>query len=260
MDDLIRESKIDIQGFLSSAEKFLDGQKNDSFKFYDNDVVSEKVERFISEKVTALPDFEFEDYINIIKDLDCHKFLNSFIDHDVNVNAKYNENDSLEIKIAKAFRLYFDVNKKSVFNDLIDNYFGDGISDLAKVAEILNILGLKRSTQTLLALLAKSTVAEIRKPVGDELIKRLAISERNRVAGKGNVNKNRELVMSIAKKTWEQYPNASLGGLRDEIYEHLTRNNITSRPSMATINDWLKKAVFRPNSQKTNRDFVLVID
>lgn len=260
MCDLYKKSEIDIDGFLASASEFLDGKGSGGFRFYRGDVVNDKVNSLMSNDYTNMPTVRLDDYIEIINGMGYQKFLASFIDSDANNNAKYNEGDSLEVKVLKAFRLDFDINKESDFTNLIDNYFGDGVSDLAKVAEVLNVLGLKKCTITLLALLARLTFSEIRKPIDDELKKRVAISEKNRVAGKGNINKNKDLVVNIAKNTWGQYPNASLGGLRDEIYEYLTRNNITSRPSMATINDWLKKSEFRPMSQKTNRNFVLITD
>ncbi|HHQ6628273.1 TPA: hypothetical protein ACSTL5_004840 [Serratia fonticola] len=260
MCDLYKDSEIDTDGFLASVSEFLDGKIDSGFRFYKSDTINNKVNSLISDNYTNVPDARFDEYINLINGMDYQKFLTSFIDPDANNNAKYNDGDSLEVKILKAFRLDFDINKKSDFTNVIDCYFGDGVSSLAKVAEVLNVLGLKRSASTLVALLAKLSISEIRSPIDDELKKRVAISEKNRAAGKGNINKNKELVVNIAKNTWDQYPNASLGGLRDEIYEYLTRNNITSRPSMATINDWLKKSEFRPMSQKTNRNFVLITD
>ncbi|EKN6064511.1 TPA: hypothetical protein ACPZOZ_001414 [Yersinia enterocolitica] len=260
MDDLYKESKIDIDGFLTAARDFLDGNCNPEFRFYNDDVMVEKVDSLMSMNSKNMAGLNLNSYIEIIKDMGCQNFLNSFIDPDENENAKYNLNDSVEVRFLKAFRLDFDINNSNDFSNLLNNFFGDGISELAKVAEILNVLGLKRSSTTILAMLAKLIYSEMKKPINDEVTRRVIISERNRVAGKGNVNKNKELVIKIAKNTWEQYPNASLGGLRDEIYEHLTRNNITSRPSMATINDWLKKSEFRPSSKKTNRTFVLIID
>ncbi|HDL8250077.1 TPA: hypothetical protein PXQ71_004058, partial [Yersinia enterocolitica] len=48
MDDLYKESKIDIDGFLTAARDFLDGNCNPEFRFYNDDVMVEKVDSLMS--------------------------------------------------------------------------------------------------------------------------------------------------------------------------------------------------------------------
>lgn len=260
MSDIRNESGLDIDGFMSAANEYLDGNFDPDFKFYTDEVFDQKVRGGIEGEITSKKEIPLDAFIEIINDIDKKSFMQAFLDPERVGFQESNSSDSIEIRFLKAYKLERDINKKSDYTKLITDFFGEGVSELAKIAEILTYLGFNKSSVTVLALLSKLTHARIKKPITEEIIKRTTISDKNRIAGKGNVNKNKELVIKIAKKTWEKYPSASVGGLRDEIYEYLTRNNITARPSMATINDWLKKSKDRPSVIKPNRDFVLITD
>lgn len=88
---------------------------------------------------------------------------------------------------------------------------------------------------------------------------RSKISEEKRAARKGKCNRHKPKVLEIATDTWSAYPNASLPGIRDEIYAHL-RAQWNDCPASDTINGWLKESGLNPpNGGVKNRKFDLVL-
>ncbi|HDZ0391585.1 TPA: hypothetical protein RRS91_003565, partial [Klebsiella pneumoniae] len=84
------------------------------------------------------------------------------------------------------------------------------------------------------------------------------ISEDRSKAKKGKTNKHQSAALAIARKTWEQYPTASLAGLSEEIYSYL-RNKYNGVPVAGTVKIWLKESGLNPNVKPKNREFKLVI-
>lgn len=86
------------------------------------------------------------------------------------------------------------------------------------------------------------------------------ISEEKSKARKGKCNRHKPRALEIAINTWSVYPNASLTGMRDEIYAHL-RGEWNDCPASGTINDWLKDSGLNPpNDGVKNRKFGLVLE
>lgn len=84
------------------------------------------------------------------------------------------------------------------------------------------------------------------------------ISEEKSAARKGKCNRHKPEVLKIATDTWSTYPNASLPGIRDEIYAYL-RAQWNDCPASDTINGWLKESGLNPpNDGVKNRKFDLV--
>lgn len=85
------------------------------------------------------------------------------------------------------------------------------------------------------------------------------ISEEKSKARKGKCNRHKPRALEIAINTWSAYPNASLSGMRDEIYAHL-RDEWNDCPASGTINDWLKDSGLNPpNDGVKNRNFGLIL-
>ncbi|MEQ1032968.1 hypothetical protein ABZ141_15525 [Klebsiella pneumoniae] len=92
-----------------------------------------------------------------------------------------------------------------------------------------------------------------------EAYARMRIREEKAKAGKGKVSRHKETAVQIAVATWEKYPNASLPGMRDELYAYL-RGKWKDCPASSTIQGWLQELELNPvNNGVKNRDFSLVI-
>ncbi|MFX2608995.1 hypothetical protein [Enterobacter mori] len=86
------------------------------------------------------------------------------------------------------------------------------------------------------------------------------VSEEKSKARRGKCNRHKHRVLEIASDTWSLYPNASLPGVRDEIYAHF-RANWKDCPASDTINDWLRISKLNPcNGGVKNRHFNLVTE
>lgn len=92
-----------------------------------------------------------------------------------------------------------------------------------------------------------------------EAYARMRLREEKAKAGKGKVSRHKETAVQIAVATWEKYPNASLPGMRDELYAYL-RGKWKDCPASSTIQGWLQELGLNPsNNGIKNRDFSLVI-
>ncbi|QOI56579.1 hypothetical protein [Rouxiella badensis] len=87
----------------------------------------------------------------------------------------------------------------------------------------------------------------------------MKIREDKSKAKKGKTNRHKAMVLKIASKTWGSYPNASLGGMQDEIYAHI-RAKWNDCPTSETVRKWLKDSGLNPVYDSKNRDFKLISD
>lgn len=95
---------------------------------------------------------------------------------------------------------------------------------------------------------------------GAQAFVKAKISEEKSSARKGKCNRHKPKALKIAAHTWSVYPNASLPGMRDEIYAYL-RSEWNDCPASGTINDWLRDSGLNPdNGGVKNRKFNLVLE
>ncbi|GKW32807.1 hypothetical protein PEC730217_15870 [Pectobacterium carotovorum subsp. carotovorum] len=86
----------------------------------------------------------------------------------------------------------------------------------------------------------------------------MKIREEKSKGGKGKTSRHKESALKIAADTWATYPNASIPGMRDELYAHF-RAKWNDCPSSSTIQDWLKVSGLNPlNDGVKNRMFSLI--
>lgn len=86
----------------------------------------------------------------------------------------------------------------------------------------------------------------------------IALRAEKSKAKKGKTNRHHAEVLSIARETWNKYPNASLAGVSEEIYTHL-RTKWNDVPVPDTVKTWLKDSGLNPEVKPKNRKFKLVL-
>lgn len=143
--------------------------------------------------------------------------------------------------------------------DFFEDAFFKGSASLINSIHIMDTLGFLSLRDDLLSVCCNSGVIEYTQKVKTAYDKKLVIKEDRSKAKKGKRNKHYDSVISIAKKTWDVYPNASVSGMGEEIWMHL-RKDWKDIPVLGTVQGWLKNSGLVPNvdSKKRNRNFKLV--
>lgn len=138
-------------------------------------------------------------------------------------------------------------------------YKGSGLQGLLKSAAILEVLGFERLAKQMRKLFSELLTENFMSGIREDAYAKKIISQDRSKAGKGNINPHKNAAIKIAKDTWDKYPNASQGGMTDELY-HYFRKKRKDNPASGAIKSWLAESGLNPNVKPKNRDFTLVIN
>lgn len=161
--------------------------------------------------------------------------------------------------ILKALR---EIDNKSVksnpVNEFLSQSMGDEALTVMKACICADIAGCENLKKDLMKVYTNIIINSYNFKASIITERKKVISEDRSKAKKGKTNKHQSAALAIARKTWEQYPTASLAGLSEEIYSYL-RNKYNGVPVAGTVKIWLKESGLNPNVKPKNREFKLVI-
>lgn len=132
-------------------------------------------------------------------------------------------------------------------------------SELIKAACIFEVLGFDQLAKNMRRFYAEMLIETMMEGVRKEANAKIIISQDRSRAKKGKTNRLHSEAIKIAQCTWEEYPNASLAGLSEEIFSFL-RAKYNGVPVVGTVERWLKESGFNPDVKPKNRHFKLVTE
>jgi len=138
------------------------------------------------------------------------------------------------------------------------DYKGSGLQGLLKSAAILEVLGFERLAKQMRKLYSELLTESFMFEVREDAYAKKVISQDRSKAGKGNVSRHKQTALKIAKDTWSEYPNASQGGMTEELYAFF-RSKWKDNPGTKAITGWLSKSGLNPDCATKNKKFKLVI-
>ncbi|HGF8969335.1 TPA: hypothetical protein ACJCXU_000768 [Yersinia enterocolitica] len=151
------------------------------------------------------------------------------------------------------------INDKESANQYISAIFNEELNVIIKANIILKSAGCNYISSELDVIIDKMTINLLLTNPINAIKKKEIISEDRRKAGKGNISPHKNTAIKIAKDTWDKYPNASQGGMVDELF-HYFREKRNDNPASGAIKSWLSESGLNPNITPKNRKFKLVIN
>lgn len=150
------------------------------------------------------------------------------------------------------------INKKKLASQYISALLNEELNVIMKAKLILESAGCDYISSELNVIIDKMTINLLLTNPINVIKKKEIISEDRRKAGKGNISPHKNTAIKIAKDTWDKYPNASQGGMADELF-HYFREKRNDNPASGAIKSWLSESGLNPNITPKNRKFKLVI-
>lgn len=176
----------------------------------------------------------------------------SIIDKQLYSNIAYkirNESD-------EGIKELIDIIKEN--DEKVTDGFVDSILALHNAFMLFEAHGCRKYAKKMLVMMSiLSTMSES----ADKYVEVVRRAEKSK-ARKGKTNRHNAEALTIAKDTWDAYPNASIKGMAEEIYFHLRKSWANNDlPKISTIETWLKESTLLPDVEpkNRNRNFKLIV-
>lgn len=147
---------------------------------------------------------------------------------------------------------------KEYINKILNAFTGEDLQVITKAAILLDAIGCMETRNRLLSMYMSMSRTASRFEMMKSYNEKRTISDDRSKAKKGKTNRHQDEALKIVSDTLSKYPNASRGGLAEEVYAHL-RSKWNDVPVAGTIERWIKDAGMENDVKPKNRNFKLVI-